>query len=348
MRRSTTALLILAVAVTAVALVLRSGTGAPEAADTTTASNVVSTTDTTPTTSAQRDDTTTTTLPPTTATMPVGPGSTLPAGVTACDLYPSIDAVGTVASDELVEASGLAASRTTPDVLWSHNDSRGEPALYAFDRSGADLGGFTVPDAFSIDWEDMAAGPAPDGQGAYLYVGDMGDNFGIRDGVIYVWRVPDLAPSSMDGAFPESVAIVLQMPGGAQDAEALFIDPVEPALYVVTKSRTEATVLKGPMTSTDEPAPMEAVATVFLDAEVSGADITVDGSIIALRGYRTVWMWSRTAGQTIAEALAASPCEAPSAEERQGEAIAFDTASNYYTVSEGSHPTVFEAEVRVP
>lgn len=263
----------------------------------------------------------------------------LPAG-DVCSLYSAIEVSGQVASSDLVEASGLAMSRQSPGVLWSHNDSRGGPLLYAFDTTGSDLGAFEVPDAFSLDWEDIAAGPGPDGTGGFLYVGDMGDNFGIRDGVVTLWRVPDVDPTAMTAAFPESVAIVLKMPDGPFDAEALFVDPVEPAIYVVTKSRSEAFVFKGPMSSESEPAQMELVATLFLDAEVSAADITADGSVIGFRGYQTVWMWERQPGQTISEALATDPCTAPSPDERQGESIAFDQAWGYYTVSEGEHPPI--------
>lgn len=248
---------------------------------------------------------------------------------------------GAVASPDLVEASGLAVSRTVPTVRWSHNDSRGGPFLHAFDPTGTDLGAFEVPDAFALDWEDLAAGPGPDGTGRFLYVGDIGDNFGIRDGLITIFRVPDIDPAEMETGFPDSVPIVYLMPEGPYDAEALFVDPVDLALYIVTKSRSEAFVFKGPLTpTTSEPHPMELVATLFLDAEVSGADISHDGGIIAFRGYRTVWMWSRFAGQSVGDALTTDVCEAPSPDEVQGESIAFDAQLGYWTVSEGSNSAI--------
>ncbi|MGI9584375.1 MAG: hypothetical protein ACR2N7_02165 [Acidimicrobiia bacterium] len=325
MRNPLTLLVILVVVVLAVVFVIRSGSqeAVPEAATTTGAPASTAA----PTTTAEPAASTSTTL------------RRLPDGE-VCELYSTINVSGSVENPDLVEASGLAMSRQSPGVLWSHNDSRGGPFLYAFDTTGSDLGAFEVPDAFSLDWEDIGAGPGPDGEQSYLYVGDMGDNFGIRDGVITVWRVPDNDPSAMTGAFPESDAIVLKMPDGPHDAEALFVDPVEPAIYVVTKSRSEAFVFKGPMTSGSEPAAMELATTLFLDAEVSGADITADGSVIALRGYQTVWLWGRQQGQSIAEALGSEPCLAPSPEERQGESIAFDPTWSYLTVSEGEHPDI--------
>lgn len=328
MRRPTTALAIIAIVVVAVALVLRSNrsedAAPPEPGSTTTIGS--SSSDPQPSSTSGQPETSSTTSSVVTA----------PPAVAACDLYDEIIVSGTVPSPDLVEASGLAASRTTPDVLWSHNDSRGGPFLYAFTSGGADLGAHEIPDAFALDWEDMAAGPASDGTGAYLYVGDIGDNFGIRDGVVSVWRVPDIDPTQLGGEFPESLPITLEMPDGPYDAEALFVDPIEPALYIVTKSRSEAFVFKGPMTPANKPQEMELVATLFLDAEISGGDISPDGGIIALRGYQSVWMWNRLAGQTVAEALAASPCTAPSPDERQGESITFDHGLDYFTVSEGT------------
>jgi hypothetical protein len=52
-------------------------------------------------------------------------------------------------------------------------------------------------------------------------------------------------------------------------------------------------------------------------------------------------MWHREPGATIAEALAAEPCRAPSPDEVQGEAIAFLSDKAYATVSEGSNPDLF-------
>ncbi|HSJ70180.1 MAG TPA: hypothetical protein VLA29_00855, partial [Acidimicrobiia bacterium] len=263
MRRPTTALLIIAVIVVSVALAVRSNDDASTGAPSTTVPNPTGET-----------STTATTLPSTTA------APELPPGVSVCDLYGDITVTGVVASTELVEASGLAMSRTTEGVLWAHNDSRGDPVLHAFTSAGEDLGDVEIPGAFAFDWEDMGAGPGADGTGSFLYVGDLGDNFGIRDGIVNVWQVPDVDPSTVDGVFPSAMSIPYQLDDGPFDAEALFIDPLEPAMYIVTKSRTEAFVFTGPLTPSDSPHPMTLMTTLFLDAEVTAADITVDGQLI--------------------------------------------------------------------
>jgi hypothetical protein len=59
-----------------------------------------------------------------------------------------------------------------------------------------------------------------------------------------------------------------------------------------------------------------------------------------------VYLWAREPGQTVADALAGEPCEAPTAFEGQGEAVAIDPdGSGYTTVSEGEHPTIHTARV---
>jgi hypothetical protein len=325
MRRSTIALVAITIAVVAAALLLRSN-------DSTT-DNRQQTTDNRPTTVA----TATSTTP---GVASVTPTLVVPSGLAICDLYSTIEVTGAVASADLVEASGLAYSRTTPGVLWAHNDSRDGPRLYALGTDGSDLGIFEIPNAFAFDWEDIAAGPDANGIGNFIYVGDIGDNFDIRDGLITLHRVEDIDPAELSGAFASSAPIALSYPDGTFNAEALFIDPVDPAVYVITKSRTEAFVYRGSIELVDGAAEMELVATLFLDAEVSGADISADGSLIVFRGYNTVWMWHRTEGQTVAQALAAEPCEAPHPEERQGESIAIDSDLSYWTVSEGTHKDI--------
>lgn len=284
--------------------------------------------------------TTTSTAAPASPTTSTVPTTLLPVGVEVCDLYTNVTSAGRIASETVVEASGLAASRTTTGVLWTHNDSRGAPALYAFSRSGDDLGEYGVPGAFAFDWEDMSAGPGPDGEGNYLYVGDIGDNLDIRAGLITVYRVEDIDPGALDGEFPSSTALVYRYPDGSHNAEALFVDPIEPALYLITKDHDVALVYKGSLDPTEGTTELELAAELPVGAEVTSADMSFDGSTLVLRGYKEVWMWHRDANVSIAEMLTESPCSSPSPDEHQGEAIAFDENQAYWTVSEGSQSPI--------
>jgi hypothetical protein len=346
--------LILLVAIAGVAVVAAVLLNAGDPADPSVAAAATTTiaTSTTPTSTPATDEPATTTEAetPTTSTEPsttqaVPSTTTLPEGVAVCDLYGEVRNVGVVESEEIVEASGAAASRISPGVVWVHNDSGGGPSAYAVGPEGQDLGSFPIPGATAFDWEDMAAGPGPDRESTYLYFGDIGDNFTIRDGRITVFRVPEVDPATADRVLSSMVAIPFAYPDGSHNAEAIFVDPVDGSLYVVTKDDREALVFRGNgLADGSRVEALELVTVLELGAEVTGADISWDGSTIAFRGYETVWMWHRPAAATIAEALDGEPCMAPSADERQGESIAFMGDDAYTTISEGANPPVHRVD----
>ncbi len=141
------------------------------------------------------------------------------------------------------ESSGLAASRTTPGLYWTHNDSGDGPYIYAFDNRGERKGVWRVRGAKARDWEDMAAGPGRERNRNYLYLGDIGDNAGRRPEII-VYRVlepvirPEDARSSKAKPIltDEAEAIRLTYPDGSRDAETLLVHPKSGDLYIITKA----------------------------------------------------------------------------------------------------------------
>ena len=323
-RRSWLLIVAISIGATAIALSLAPRAEEIAATPTTTTAAVVATT-------------TTTTAPTTTTTVTTTPPpSTLAPGTTACDAYTEVTVAGEVASEALTETSGVAASRVADGVIWAHNDSGDDAILYALGPAGEDLGGFAVTGALAFDWEDIASGPGPEAGVSYLYIGDIGDNFGIRDGRVTVYRVPDQDPTTLTDSLQGSVALTLDFPDGAHDAEALFI--ADGFIHIVTKDPNRAQVYRAPAGNDAGPTVMELVASVDLGAVVTAADVSWDGSTIAFRGYDTVWMWNRDADTSVAEALAAPPCEAPAPDERQGEALAFRMDGTYSTISEGTNP----------
>ena len=150
--------------------------------------------------------------------------------------------ITTIKEKSISESSGLAASRSTPGAYWTHNDSGDGPFIYAFDTRGESLGIFRVTGAEARDWEDMAAGPGPQANKSYLYLGDIGDNDAVRDEVV-VYRVaePTLTTTtrSLTKARPGSTepvaAIRLRYPDGKHDAEALLVHPTTGNIYIVNK-----------------------------------------------------------------------------------------------------------------
>ena len=129
-----------------------------------------------------------------------------------------------------------------PGAYWTHNDSGDGPFIYAFDTRGDSFGTFRVSGAEARDWEDIAAGPGPQPNRSYLYVGDIGDNDAVRPEVI-VYRVaePLLSTStrkftkSRPGSTEPAEVIRLRYPDGKHDAETLLVHPRNGNLYIVTK-----------------------------------------------------------------------------------------------------------------
>ena len=137
---------------------------------------------------------------------------------------------------KLRETSGLAASRLTPGVLWAHNDSGNAAVLYALDETGALVAELPLP-VVGLDWEDMAAGPGPDGS-PYLWVADTGDNLTLRPNVtIYRLPEPTVAPGAPAGTLPATglERITVAYPDGPHDVETLLVDPVTGDAFLVGK-----------------------------------------------------------------------------------------------------------------
>jgi hypothetical protein len=162
--------------------------------------------------------------------------------VALSQVYGPPTTITTIKDKSITESSGLAASRTTPGAYWTHNDSGDGPFIYAFDTRGDSLGIFRVTGAQARDWEDMAAGPGPQADKSYLYLGDIGDNEAVRDEVV-VYRVAEpkltATTSKLTKERPVSTepaeVIRLKYPDGSHDAEALLVHPTTGNIYIVIK-----------------------------------------------------------------------------------------------------------------
>jgi hypothetical protein len=131
----------------------------------------------------------------------------------------------------IYESSGLALSRRHRAVLWTHNDSGGDPALYAVGSDGRTLATLTLAGVEARDWEAIAAGRDDGGRPA-LFVGDIGDNNGVWPEVA-VYRVAE--PAELRDATVPAARYRLRYADGPHDAEALLVDPRSNRLYVATK-----------------------------------------------------------------------------------------------------------------
>jgi hypothetical protein len=250
---------------------------------------------------------------------------------------------GTLASPEMNEVSGLAVSAENPSTLWAHNDSGDIARVFAIAPTGALRGIYTLNGATALDWEDMAIGPGPEPETWYLYLGDIGDNAQARPNIV-VYRVAEPDVVGDGGTYPlEGVdALTLQYPDGPHDAEALMVDPRSGELYIVIKHLAggRAAVYRAPPNlGAGSTTVLERVDEVDLGIgllnAVTAADISRDGSTIAVRTYGGVTLWDR-GDRTVVAALDTKSCRGPIPFEIQGETLALGPGGrSYFTVSEG-------------
>jgi hypothetical protein len=244
--------------------------------------------------------------------------------------------------------SGVVQSRAHDGVLWVHNDSGDTARVFAIDHNGATIRQYPITGANAVDWEDIAIAPGSNGGPDTLLAGDIGDNNKQRaDIVVYSFPEPDPA---VDTASPTATAHTLVYPDGAHDAEGLFFDPVSNDLFVVTKelSGQSAVYAKDDFLTASGTA-LTKVATLDLGLAqlVTAADITVDGSAIALRTYGAVFVWSRGANESVADAFTHEPCNAPSPSQQQGEALGFDSnGRGFVALSEGVNQPIWHVAAK--
>jgi hypothetical protein len=247
----------------------------------------------------------------------------------------------------LTEASGIAASRNNPGVLWTENDSGNAAVVYALDSQGRNLGTYTLPG--NTDNEDIGIGPGPVTDVSYLYVTDIGDNNANRASIaiyqtpepaVYFWQTNNpVSGRAMKG----TRTITLTYPDGAHDAEAEFVDPMTGDWFVLTKSNISS-IYTAPRALLDV---TNRITLTFVRAlafrKPNGADISPLGNEILVRQEDFAQVFTRTNGQSISSVFSEPsngiPVVGTAGGEPNGEAIGFDYfGSGYFTLSD-SEPT---------
>jgi len=255
----------------------------------------------------------------------------------ACPRPGAATVPGSIATDEVDEASGIVASTRNPDVYWVHNDSGDTARAFALSSTGKLRATLKFDTAAAIDIEDMALEDSP--AGSFLYFGDIGDNAVARPSVtIHRVAEPTLTETDPVKLTVVSEKMTVKYFDAPHNAETLLFDPATKDLLIVTKvTFGKAQVHRvGPFAAGTTRTTTK-IASIPV-AVATGGDISRDGKLIAVRNYGTsAFVWTRAPGEDLAAAFARASCSVPVAAEDQGEAFAFlpDTRS-YVTVSEGA------------
>lgn len=188
----------------------------------------------------------------------------------------------------LTESSGVAPSLTREGVFWTHSDDSGPGVLWRVDAQGSALGEVLLDGVKIYDAEDIAS--AACGEESCLYLGDIGDNRSERDTLV-VYRVIEPEPT-VRTVTPDR--ILIKLPDGPRDAEAMFVLPGE-QLFLVTKGQEQ------PISVYRYPGPLHPDSLVTLEEvqklsetaralprQVTGAAAAPDGSVVVVRTYETL------------------------------------------------------------
>jgi hypothetical protein len=149
-----------------------------------------------------------------------------------------------ISDPRIVESSGLVASPSDPDVVWTVNDSGDSARAFAVSlRTG---GTVAVLDerTDARDCEAMTAGRDPAGR-PMLWIGDIGDNRADRTSVV-LRLLHEPQPTHSVTVTPVSLRV--RYPGGPADAESLIWTP-DGRLLIVTKGLLGGAVLQVPPTA---------------------------------------------------------------------------------------------------
>jgi hypothetical protein len=188
----------------------------------------------------------------------------------------------------IAESSGLAASTKHAGVTWTHNDSGGGPRLYAVDRRGRTIARLTLAGLDPYDWEGLAAG-----SDHTLWIGDIGDNSQRRE-TIALFRVAE--PEELDDGEVEWTRFRFRYPDGPHDAEAVLVHPRTGRVYVATKEIVGGGLYAGPeRLGKGEVNDLTRVADV--PPLVTDGAFAPDGSLFALRGYLSAWLYAAPGDQ---------------------------------------------------
>ncbi len=272
-------------------------------------------------------------------------------GLTACALggnpapFAGPFDAGLMSEPQSREASGLVASRLAPNLLWTNDDSGGQPVLYALDATtGARRGRLRIDGVRNIDWEDLAAFEL-DGR-AWLLIADVGDNLARRASVwLHVVPEPDPTTLAADTEITVRPAYSIQFTYEdlARDCEAVAVDAASRTIYLLTKRESTPRLYALPLQPANGlvvarrvgevphlPQPSTLQRAIALPAQAfrgqpTALDFATDGSAAIVLTYGDTLLFPRESGESWAAALAREPLRLPAHHLPQAEAACFSS-----------------------
>jgi hypothetical protein len=260
---------------------------------------------------------------------------------------------GILTHPDLEEVSGLAASRAHPGLYWALNDGGNGSKLVVIKGDGSHVATLDVAGADNIDWEDIDSFDL-DGK-HYLLVADTGDNGGIRKLLtLHVFEEP--AQLRKGDSMRPAWSIQFRWPDGARDCEATAVDAANSEVLLVSKKRVPPELFRLPLRPADGVQTARLVATLpgiaqpsesdlkdnpvygRYRSQISGADLSPNGRVLAVLNYHSVHLYVRGRGQDWGEAMNAPPGKLAFPWLPQAEGIAFSTDGRSLLIGSEQQP----------
>lgn len=255
---------------------------------------------------------------------------------TSQQLFKSQVALGEISDRKLNELSGIISAKQS-SCFWVHNDSGDKARVYLIDKKCSLLCTYELESIVVKDCEDIAR--VIINGNSFLILADIGDNNSKRENIkLHIFPEPTYQHGDTLIHIPKKVirTVTLRYKNGPRDAEALFVDPVDRQLYVISKRDFQSTVYKATIFNNVKKnfsllTPVQTLPFTF----TTSANISPTGSAIIIKNLTQIFYWTRNRNDSIEQALSRKPTLIPYQVEPQGEAITFGlNGEGFYTISE--------------
>ncbi|MGO1520340.1 MAG: hypothetical protein ACTHWQ_02300 [Sphingobacterium sp.] len=245
--------------------------------------------------------------------------------------------MGKLTSPALGEVSGMIPSERYPSSIWVHNDSGDDARIYLVDSLANLIGTVKFQGIQGVDIEDIAWVKI---EGQYhLVLADIGDNRGCREELyLYILKEPEGVVAGNQVVVPRTDIRIctLRFADHPRDAEAIFVDPEDQTLFLISKRDFRSTLY---------------AASVFQDRSrssyilrpqiqlpftfVTAADISQQRDGVLIKNLTSIYYWSLSPAANLLESLNQPATALNYQAEPQGEALAFDSLGDgFFTLSE--------------
>ena len=185
---------------------------------------------------------------------------------------------------EVNEQSGMVWYK---NLIWIINDSYCPSKIYAYNKKGELKSQIKIKNQKNIDWEDLTD------DDKYIYIGDFGNNFGVRKNL----RVLRVSKSVIqkEKNIEKNVEVIkfkwadqqdfsLKKHRNDYDCEAFL--SYGDSLYFFTKNWANKKTRMYVMAKSSSQNDLLPKATFNANLLVTGADLSSDGKVLALVGYK--------------------------------------------------------------